>query len=679
MEHLTGRGIDKFIRFLHDRRLKKWGAEAAPFELKSHLRRFGMLASMIAGREVRAACIKGDAPPRPYLPVLNRMAHPGLLPDHGFGWSDGETVFLPISVVDMPDIRGQESLARLVLFFLSSQIRHGTLEAALSNRALLEGDRLVADIYWIIENTRLFQVIRRDFPGVLRDWERTVAHLRGRRPGPEHTNGAEWKVEEFLRRSLDDSPGGAAASSSPDESIIMAKAAKERWIKEGARLSRYGGMVPFTPWGKLIPGRIKEGPSSSGASSGRQDPDRTPAADTEGRENAPGVRNRYAAAKTDVKEEENEQGLTLNIYDKIMAWAEFVNVTRPFDDDPEENGSGKADEMEELTTAEVKRSARAFFDADLEKTGNHPAEVPEREVDTEKVFTYPEWDYRRQAYGADASRVSEFIAASEGLDAARAILNERKGAVKEVTRKFEALTPAARLKSRQLDGEFIDLDAAVEAISDLEAGKTPGDRLYATYTRSERDLSALFLVDLSMSTDAWVGDRRIIDHEKEALIILCEAMSKLRDRHAIYGFSGRTRKGCRFYHIKGFRESYGDRVKQRIGALIPYHYTRMGPAVRHATSILKKESSRVRLLFLLSDGKPNDVDAYEGRYGMEDTRMAVKEAEKEGIIPFCLTVDNNAQEYLPRLFGKGNHAVVSGADKLTKSLPELYARIIRRL
>ncbi len=279
----------------------------------------------------------------------------------------------------------------------------------------------------------------------------------------------------------------------------------------------------------------------------------------------------------------------------------------------------------------------------------------------------------------DASRLSEFIAAGAGAEAVDNILREKKRVIKEVTRKFEAITPAATLKSRQLDGDFIDFNAAVEAFSDFEAGKTPDDRLYASYTRNDRDIAVLFLVDLSMSTDGWVDGRRIIDHEKEALVILCEAMLKLRDRHAIYGFSGKTARDCRFYHIKGFNENYGSIVKERIGSLIPYHYTRMGPAIRHAAGILKNESSKVRLLFMLSDGKPNDIDAYEGRYGLEDTRMAIKEAEREGIIPFCLTVDNKAQEYLPRLFGKGNYAVASRADKLARRLPDLYARIIRQL
>ncbi|HZX47781.1 MAG TPA: VWA domain-containing protein [Nitrospirota bacterium] len=680
MEHLVGKGIDKAIQYLYSRRMEKWGAGKAPFLLTGHMRRFGILASMAAGKSMRASCIKGDTPPRPYLQTLNKMAHPAILTDHGFGWSDGETVFLPLSMVDMPDMERQEKLTRLLLFFLSSQIRLNTLKTALTNSVLLEQDRLVADIYWIIENIRITSIIRDAYPGVFRDWEDIVKYLLSRRPGTQQTNKAEWRIEEFLKESLTGTFNGSPASSGSEDSLRMAQEIKKSWQDAGIPLKKYRGMVPFTPWGKLIPGRIKEGffHHKEICATVAPPPDAAQTAVEEKPKTKSETRNRYAAKKTTVDEEQNEQGLALNIYDKLLSWADFVNVTRPFDDDPEEDAGDKADNMEELTTAEIRKTTTSFFDADIEKADDYSA-ASAREIDTKKVFLYPEWDYRKGTYKPDASRLSEFIAAGAGAHAVDDILKDKKGVIKEVTRKFEAITPAATLKSRQLDGDFIDLNAAVEAFSDYEAGITPSDRLYATYRRNERDISVLFLVDLSMSTDAWVGDHRIIDHEKEALVILCEAMSKLRDRHAIYGFSGKTARDCRYYHIKGFNETYGNRVRERIGSLIPYHYTRMGPAIRHATSILQKESSRVRLLFLLSDGKPNDLDAYEGRYGLEDTRMAIKEAEREGIIPFCLTVDNNAREYLPSLFGKGNYAVVSGADKLTKRLPDLYARIIQQL
>lgn len=680
MEHLAGKGIDKAIQFFYGRRLRKWGADKASYLLSGHMRRFGILASMAAGKPVRAACIRGDTPPRPYLKTLNSMGHPAILADHGFGWSDGETIFLPLSMVDMPDCEGQEKLVRLLIFFLSSHIRLNTLKTAFENRALLDQDRLVADLYWIMENIRITPIIKETYPGVFRDWEDIVHYLLSRRPGPRHINAPEQRIEQFLRDAFPGVSAGVSASSGPEESLRMAQAIKRQWQEAGVPLKRYRGMVPFTPWGKLIPGRIKQGLLYHEERRGyvAPSPDAAKAADTGRPVPRSETRNRYAAKKTTVDEEENGQGLTLNIYDKLLSWAEFVNVTRPFDDDPDEDAGEAADSMKELTTAEIRKTTTSFFDADIERADDHPP-APAKEVDTKRIFSYKEWDYRKGAYTVDASRLSEFIAAGAGAEAVDNILREKKRVIKEVTRKFEAITPAATLKSRQLDGDFIDFNAAVEAFSDFEAGKTPDDRLYASYTRNDRDIAVLFLVDLSMSTDGWVDGRRIIDHEKEALVILCEAMLKLRDRHAIYGFSGKTARDCRFYHIKGFNENYGSIVKERIGSLIPYHYTRMGPAIRHAAGILKNESSKVRLLFMLSDGKPNDIDAYEGRYGLEDTRMAIKEAEREGIIPFCLTVDNKAQEYLPRLFGKGNYAVASRADKLARRLPDLYARIIRQL
>jgi len=219
----------------------------------------------------------------------------------------------------------------------------------------------------------------------------------------------------------------------------------------------------------------------------------------------------------------------------------------------------------------------------------------------------------------------------------------------------------------------------VQAAGDRRAGRAFDERLYIREARSARDMSALFLVDQSMSTETWVGDKRVIDHEKEALLLLCESMKELRDRYAVHGFSGRNRTGCRYWRVKTFDEPYTPEVRDRIGALVPIGYTRMGPAIRHSVKLLEKESARVRILFLISDGKPNDMDIYEGRYGLEDTAMAIREAKTAGITPFCLTVDNSAGEYLPRLFGKGHYVVLQDAAKLAASLPVLFARVVNGL
>ncbi|MCK5237062.1 MAG: VWA domain-containing protein, partial [Deltaproteobacteria bacterium] len=440
------------------------------------------------------------------------------------------------------------------------------------------------------------------------------------------------------------------------------------------------GMMPFTPWGRFIPERVKNGTVvATPLSQEKKEKARNEASEKKEEEEKK-KRNRYLTKKEDVNEKENEEGLTLNIYDKIMSWAQFVNVRRPFDDEPDKENNKKADEMEELSTANLEKTTTTYFDADLEMEKQDKELIEEVIPDKDGVtYTYPEWDYTTKRYKENFSIVTESILEGDSEKIVIDILEEKKAMVKEVKRKFEALTPTSKLLRRQFEGDSIDIDAAVEAVVDLAAGKEPEEGLYTAHRRTEKDISSLFLVDMSMSTDAWVKDRRVIDHEREALIILCEAMQKLKDRYAVYGFSGQTRKNVRVFQLKSFKEKYGSNVRERLAGLIPYHYTRMGPAIRHATKELKKEPSKVKLLFLLSDGKPNDVDSYEGRYGIEDTRMAIKEAESEGIVPFCLTVDTSAHEYLTRLFGKGNYVVTSSVDKLTKTLPDLYARIARNL
>ena len=681
MEEWVGKGIDRAIQAFHSRRLKGWHRETTPFGTKRHLMRFGMLASLLAGREVRVVDLKGDPTPRPYRPILHRIAHPALLPDYSFGWSDGESIFLPVTLSDMPTTQEGDELARLLIFFLSAQLKWGTLDFAFTPRvrARLQSDTLLADIFWIIENSRLTTLLFSEYPGIIEKWEMITGQLITRRPKAHILNGPEKLVEELLKERLSSVRPGTSDGTTPEESLKIAEATKGQWQSKGVPLKRYRGMVPFPVWGRLIPGRIKSGTDETVPRNGKTPESGGNQDNHQEGEGSEDETNRYLVEQREVDEEKNEQGLALNIYDKIISWAQFVNVERPFDDDPDDDADKKADQMEELTTAQVTRKTNASINADLEKESYATEENSRRVKDSDRIFTYPEWDYRRKRYEEDHSRLTETT--YEHLNGAfvQAVLTKKRGVIRNIRRKFEAMTPALKIVGQQLEGDTIDLDAAIEAMVELKGGRQPDERIYKTYRRSDRDISVLFLVDLSMSTDAWVKDKRVIDHEKEALIVLCEAMDSLRDRYAIYGFSGKTRKRCSIFHIKGFDEPSGTRVKERIGGLIPYHYTRMGPAVRHATSLLKRETARARLLFLISDGKPNDMDQYEGRYGIEDTRMAIKEAERTGIVPFCLTVDSHAHEYLPRLFGRGNYSVVAGADRLAQTLPDLYAKMIRSL
>jgi nitric oxide reductase NorD protein len=183
----------------------------------------------------------------------------------------------------------------------------------------------------------------------------------------------------------------------------------------------------------------------------------------------------------------------------------------------------------------------------------------------------------------------------------------------------------------------------------------------------------LFLVDMSGSTRGWINDV-----ERETLLLLSEALETLGDRYAIYGFSGMARKKCELYRIKRFAEAYGVDVQARISGIRPQEYTRMGFAIRRATELLGEVQARSRLLITLSDGKPDDyADHYRGRYGIEDTRRALLEALRVGIRPFCITVDREAREYLPHLYGAARCTVVEDVARLPCKVADIYRRLTR--
>jgi nitric oxide reductase NorD protein len=255
-------------------------------------------------------------------------------------------------------------------------------------------------------------------------------------------------------------------------------------------------------------------------------------------------------------------------------------------------------------------------------------------------------------------------------------LDDHRRAIARLRRRFEALRPRRERLSRQLDGEELDLGAYVEDFADRHAGRTASDRLYLAQRPRRRDVSVALLIDASGSTDAWVsGNRQVLGVEKEAALVFCEALEALGDRSAIYAFSGRGAANVRVLRVKGFAQRYGQAVRSRIAGIDGDQFTRIGGPIRHLTALLARAPSRVKLLFLLSDGKPNDEDEYEGDYGIEDTRQAVAEARLQGVHLFCLTVDREGSVYLPRMFGARGYTILADVTQLPERLPEIYRRI----
>lgn len=295
-----------------------------------------------------------------------------------------------------------------------------------------------------------------------------------------------------------------------------------------------------------------------------------------------------------------------------------------------------------------------------------PEDNPDEQEEVSGPITYDEWDYRRSGFRKNWCVLVERELASVRSSFLQNTLASYSGEIMKLRRQFEMMRTRERFIRRQRDGDDIDLDAMVESLADSQAGLAPSDRLFVRLQRDERDIAALFLVDMSNSTEGWVSTTI-----KEAIILLCEAMEIVGDRYAIYGFSGMRRLRCEVFHVKHFDEKYGGRVQERICSIGPREYTRMGPAIRHSNKILGDIDARVRLLVILSDGKPEDYDDYKGEYAIEDTRHALIESRVAGIHPFCITVDKHDHDYLAHMYGK-NYIFINDIKKLPARMPEIY-------
>ena len=245
-------------------------------------------------------------------------------------------------------------------------------------------------------------------------------------------------------------------------------------------------------------------------------------------------------------------------------------------------------------------------------------------------------------------------------------------------RRLESLRALPAWQGGHTSGERLDVDAWVRWQSESAGDATllTEPRVFARPQRSARSLATLLLADLSLSTDAWASDdARVIDVIRDALYVFGQAMDGLGDPFEMLGFSSVKRQHVRVHALKRFAEPWGAVARDRVGAIKPGYYTRMGAAVRYATRVLALRPERQRLLLLLTDGKPNDLDHYEGRFGLEDTRHAVQAARQAGLHPFCITIDEQAADYLPHLFGHNGFALVRHPQHLVARLTQIVGQL----
>jgi len=378
---------------------------------------------------------------------------------------------------------------------------------------------------------------------------------------------------------------------------------------------------------------------------------------------------RQRAERTDMPD--GKSGLLSFRLESLFSWTEYIPVDRTTEDDPSNDAARAAEDMDVITVARDRKASSHKIKLDFDLPAAEYDDIPQGDG-----IPLPEWDYRKQCLIPDHCRLQVMLPRDVQE---QAISTHLKAHAYKLRRRFEALQPRREWLNHQQEGSELDTDSYILHWAERKQGRADIPAVYRDYREQGRDLSCLLLADFSMSTDSWVSnDARVIDIIRDSLVLFAESLAATRDRFALYGFSSLNRQQVRCYCLKSFAERYSGLVRGRIMATKPGYYTRMGAAIRYATSLLEKEPVQQKLLLLLTDGKPNDLDVYEGRYGLEDTRMALREARQRGLKPFCVTIDAKAEDYLPHLFGHQGWALVRKAEELPQKLPQLYALLTGR-
>ena len=369
-----------------------------------------------------------------------------------------------------------------------------------------------------------------------------------------------------------------------------------------------------------------------------------------------------------VEESTSKGGLLIFRLENLFSWSEHIELDRCTDDSEDLDAARVAEDLDELALSKQRLRKGGGLKLDLDLP---PADVDD--IPLGEGIKLPEWDYRKQCLHKDFVNLQMYLprgSEAQPLPLRLAPLASR------LRRQFEHLRNDRQWLRQQPQGSELDLQAWLDFHVERQHGHCAERGLFMQQRTTRRDLACLLLADLSMSTDAHLNDEhRVIDVIRDSLLLFGESLAGLGDAFALYGFSSLRRHQVRLQQLKTFEQAYDDRTRGCIQALKPGYYTRMGAAIRQATEVLGACPQRRKLLLLLTDGKPNDLDLYEGRYGVEDTRQAVLQARRAGLIPFCITIDKQAGDYLPYMFGAHGYTLIRQPEQLPLRLPQLYRQL----
>ncbi|WP_298235453.1 VWA domain-containing protein [uncultured Azohydromonas sp.] len=604
-------------------------------------------------------------------PFPLRVAQPGVPPTLLARWwrgevqrpalpgTDGTRLWLPPALPGVPE-DAIPALYRAMALQQAARAQRGSPQRA---AALLPAER---DAFLLLETLAVEAALLHALPGLSGPLQALRDAALARRPQPQALAEAFQRLEHTLRARWQ-APLSAAVAPAPAELVSEARALVAG--QPGARLHAdwWSG-----EWRMPEPGA--SGMAACASAQHEEDGDGPP--------RSAQLRRRPRVRQAQEGEDDASPGAWMVQTAQPQEKAEDpAGLQRPADRDTQEPAQSHAESLAELDAARLVRTPQRAQEVLLsdDPVPATPAQALPRRTPAHgeaQRFEYPEWDHRQQAYRRPGTTVWVRAAEPGSRGWVERTLREQHALLQGLVRRFELLRSRRVTLRAQAEGDEVDLDALVQARADFRAGLPLSERVYRSQRLLRRDMACVVLVDISGSTDGWLaGSRRVIDVEREALLLLALALQRLGEPHALMAFSGRGSHRVTLWQLKGFEEPSSEAVLARIAGLEPQHCTRTGAALRHASWLLSQRAEHHRLLLLLSDGKPQDDGGYEGAAAVQDLRRAVLEARAQGQHPFALTVERQAADWMPRVFPPGHWALLQQPERL----PLLVLQWLRRL
>ena len=375
----------------------------------------------------------------------------------------------------------------------------------------------------------------------------------------------------------------------------------------------------------------------------------------------------------ELDKKQQEDYVLLHNFEKAETADEFNGNWRDFDGSDElEDHQEALEELNMKFTVRVDDTAHSVYQADFIENST----LSESGQTDQKGYhiTYDEWDFSKQKYKPDFCKVYPKTQIKTDAVYYKKTINKNASTLLGLRKMLTNVNNKMQQQKRQNQGDEFDIDAITDLYIDVHSKRTPSENIYISNRKKEKDLSILILLDVSLSSDSYANGNRVIDVEKEVSILFGEILNEFNIDFSIDSFYSKTRNYSTYVTLKDFDENWSI-AKNKIGAIEPSGYTRIGAALRHAGARMDKRSTKNKWVILISDGKPNDYDKYEGKYGINDVKQALRELNEKNINSYALAIEAQAKYYLPQMFGQNHYQILTTPVELLQSLVKLYEKI----